>query len=82
MISASNHNTNNGGDSTSTSDSTSNDQHLSLDSGDMYAEAKNLYIGALQIRTSLKSVSHPDTVSTKFSLSELIETLGDEETTN
>ena len=54
----------------------------SLDSGDMYAEAKNLYIGALRVRTKLKGPSHPDTVSTKFSLSELIDTLGDEETAN
>lgn len=54
----------------------------SLDSGDMYAEAKNLYIGALRVRTKLKGPSHPDTVSTKFSLSELIDTLGDEDTAN
>ena len=54
----------------------------SLDSGDMYAEAKNLYIGALRVRSQLKGDSHPDTVSTKFSLAELIDTLGDEDGAN
>jgi len=54
----------------------------SLDSGDMYAEAKKLYIGALRVRTELKGDVHPDTVSTKFSLSELIDTLGDEQGAN
>ena len=54
----------------------------SLDSGDMYAEAKNLYIGALRVRTLLKGETHPDTVASKFSLAELIDILGDEEGAN
>jgi tetratricopeptide (TPR) repeat protein len=54
----------------------------SLDSGDMYAEAKNLYIGAFRVRSKLKGDTHPDTVAAKFSLSELIDTLGDEEGAN
>ena len=50
----------------------------SLDSGDMYAEAKNLYVGALRVRTALKGEFHPDSVATKFSLAELIDAVGDE----
>lgn len=49
-----------------------------LDSNDMYAEAKNLYLGALRVRTALRGEYHPDTVSTKFSLAELIDAIGDE----
>ena len=49
-----------------------------LDSNDMYAEAKNLYLGALRVRTALKGDNHPDTVATKFSLAELIDAIGDE----
>mmetsp|Transcript_13580 Transcript_13580/g.16489 ORF Transcript_13580/g.16489 Transcript_13580/m.16489 type:complete len:530 (-) Transcript_13580:35-1624(-) len=54
----------------------------SLDGGDMYAEAKNLYIGALRVRSKLRGNQHPDTVATKFSLAELIDTLGDEDGAN
>ena len=50
----------------------------SLDSGDMYAEAKNLYLGALRVRTALRGGYHPDTIATKFSLAELIDAVGDE----
>jgi len=50
---------------------------ISLDNGDMYAEAKNLYLGALHVRTLLRGEHHPDTVTTKFSLAELIEKIGD-----
>ena len=49
-----------------------------LDSNDMYAEAKNLYLGALRVRTALKGDNHPDTVASKFSLAELIDAIGDE----
>ncbi|GFH56259.1 hypothetical protein CTEN210_12735 [Chaetoceros tenuissimus] len=52
--------------------------YAGLDSNDMYAEAKNLYLGALRVRTALKGEYHPDTVSTKFSLAELIDAIGDE----
>ena len=38
----------------------------------MYAEAHSLYQGALHVRTELLSISHPDTISTKFSLAELL----------
>jgi len=54
------------------------DADPSLDSDDMYAEAKNLYLGALRVRIELKGEYHPDTVATKFSLAELIEAVGDE----
>eukprot|EP00979_Chaetoceros_neogracilis_P017377 scaffold10209_cov233-Chaetoceros_neogracile.AAC.7 len=56
----------------------STDADPSLDSNDMYAEAKNLYLGALRVRIELKGAYHPDTVATKFSLAELIEAVGDE----
>ena len=63
---------------------TSNDKELttSLDEGDMYAEAKNLYIGSLRVRSELRGSAHPETIATKFSLAELISTLGDEEVAN
>lgn len=54
------------------------DSDPSLDSDDMYAEAKNLYLGALRVRTALKGEFHPDTVATKFSLAELVDAVGDE----
>lgn len=50
----------------------------SVNSGDLYAEAKNLYLGALHVRTKLRGEHHPDTISTKFSLAELIDAIGDE----
>jgi tetratricopeptide (TPR) repeat protein len=50
----------------------------SVNSGDMYAEAKNLYLGALHVRTKLRGKHHPDTIATKFSLAELIDAIGDE----
>jgi hypothetical protein len=58
--------------------SNSADADPSLDSDDMYAEAKNLYLGALRVRIELRGDNHPDTVATKFSLAELIEAVGDE----
>mmetsp|Transcript_11438 Transcript_11438/g.17150 ORF Transcript_11438/g.17150 Transcript_11438/m.17150 type:complete len:507 (-) Transcript_11438:16-1536(-) len=58
--------------------SNSEDADPSLDSDDMYAEAKNLYLGALRVRIELRGEFHPDTVATKFSLAELIEAVGDE----
>jgi tetratricopeptide (TPR) repeat protein len=50
----------------------------SANSEDMYVEAKNLYLGALHVRTKLRGKHHPDTISTKFSLAELIGAIGDE----
>ena len=70
------------GDLISSSKASGEQTEETLDSGDMYAEAKNLYIGSLRVRTQLKGDSHPDTVSTKFSLAELIDNLGDEEGAN
>ncbi len=55
---------------------------LTLDSGDMYGEAKSLYLGALRVRNSLKGKHHPDTVATKFSLAELMDAMGDEKGAN
>jgi hypothetical protein len=42
-----------------------------------YMEAKNLYLGSLRVRKALLGDAHPDTVTTKFSLAELLEILGD-----
>lgn len=60
----------------------SDDVHSSLDSDDMYAEAKSLYLGAFRVRFALKGANHPDTVATKFSLAELLEVIGDEDGAN
>lgn len=49
------------------------------DTDDMYAEALRLYQGSLSVRTNLLSVSHPDTVTTKFSLAELLASAFDNE---
>jgi tetratricopeptide (TPR) repeat protein len=62
--------------------SMTNDFTSTLDEGDMYAEAKNLYVGALRVRNELRGSAHPDTVATKFSFAELIDTLGDEKEAN
>ena len=64
--------------SSTSSSSNQKEMDQSLDSDDMYAEAMNLYLGALRVRTALKGVFHPDTVATKFSLAELIDAVGDE----
>jgi tetratricopeptide (TPR) repeat protein len=48
---------------------------------DSLAEAKQLYEQALKVRTELLYDAHPDTVSTKFSLAELI-AMNDEERAN
>jgi tetratricopeptide (TPR) repeat protein len=48
---------------------------------DSLAEAKQLYEQALKVRTELLYDAHPDTVSTKFSLAELI-AINDEERAN
>lgn len=56
----------------------SNDVDPSLDSDDMYAEAKSLYLGAFRVRFTVKGPNHPDTVATKFSLAELLDVIGDE----
>lgn len=50
----------------------------SLSSGEMYAEARSLYSGALKVRTQLRGEHHPDTIASKFSLAELIDAIGDE----
>jgi len=55
-----------------------NVQTITQDVGDMYAEAKNLYLGAIHVRKQVKGEQHPDTIASKFSLAELIDLLGDE----
>ena len=49
------------------------------DTNDMYAEALNLYQGALHVRAELLSPSHPDMIATKFSLAELLVAAYDDE---
>eukprot|EP00934_Nitzschia_sp_Nitz4_P004368 Nitzschia sp. Nitz4//scaffold24_size164493//95852//97165//NITZ4_002333-RA/size164493-processed-gene-0.234-mRNA-1//-1//CDS//3329544129//4358//frame0 len=50
---------------------------------DMLEEAKKLYEQVQQVRSQLlPSLQHPDLVATKFSLAELLEVMGDEETAN
>ena len=48
----------------------------------MYAESHRLYESALQVRSELRGKHHPDVVTTKFSLAELLATTGDEEGAN
>jgi hypothetical protein len=51
-----------------------------VDGMEAYAEAKNLYLGSLRVRKVLLGESHPDTIATKFSLAELMDSaLGDTE---
>jgi tetratricopeptide (TPR) repeat protein len=45
-------------------------------------EAKRLYEETLRVRTQLLPKGHPDLYATKFSLGELLETMGDEEAAN
>jgi len=55
----------------------------SMDTEDMYGEARNWYQEALVVRSNLLSNSHPDTISTKFSLAELyVAAYNDEESAN
>ena len=41
-----------------------------------YAEANSLYVGSLRVRKALLGESHPDTIATKFSLAELLDSAG------
>lgn len=49
-----------------------------LDRHDMYAESRRLYESALRVREELRGKHHPDVVTTKFSLAELLATTGHE----
>lgn len=46
------------------------------------AESKRLYEDTLAVRTKLLPEGHPDLYATKFSLAELLETMGDKEAAN
>jgi len=55
----------------------------SQDPNEMYAEAMQLYKSALYVREELLEQHHPDTIATKYSLAELIQTgFNDEEEAN
>lgn len=49
---------------------------------DWLAESKRLYEETMSVRTKLLPKGHPDVYATKFSLAELLETMGDEEAAN
>mmetsp|Transcript_12715 Transcript_12715/g.19170 ORF Transcript_12715/g.19170 Transcript_12715/m.19170 type:complete len:402 (+) Transcript_12715:1-1206(+) len=53
-----------------------------VDIGEMLAESRSLYEAALTVRMGLLGAEHPDTISSKFSLAELVAFLGDEEDAN
>lgn len=60
----------------------SNTKNADVDIGEMLAESRGLYEAALTVRMELLGAEHPDTISSKFSLAELVAFLGDEEGAN
>ena len=59
-----------------------NDETTKVVDGDAVAEAKQLYEQALHVRVELLHEAHPDVAATKFSLAELMATLGDDKGAN
>ena len=53
-----------------------------VDVGELFAESKSLYSGALDVRNHFLGPRHPDSISSKFSLAELAAFLGDERGAN
>ena len=53
-----------------------------VDVGEHFAESKSLYSNALAVRNYFLGPSHPDSISSKYSLAELASFLGDEKGAN